>query len=161
MRLSDYEELFSESLLIVPIAEYLRGKRWTVEAEIDCYKLLNKKKEKGLAGNVNYDIYAQKGEAATSEQIILEMKFMKKASHNAMKRSNQKKTGSYAERFLRDNPGSPAAVKRGCTCHASENNYGRGWTEADVKEPVFRPDPACMLHGLDVLAGMFRERKLH
>ena len=71
MDLSGYNNLFSESLLILQIAEYFRCKLWTVSAEKDCDELLGATSTRGI---VNYDVYAQKNE---SEKIILEMKFVK------------------------------------------------------------------------------------
>ena len=71
MDLSGYNNLFSELLLILQIAEYFRCKLWTVSAEKDCDELLGAISTRGI---VNYDVYAQKNE---SEKIILEMKFVK------------------------------------------------------------------------------------
>jgi hypothetical protein len=71
MDLSGYNNLFSESLLILQIAECFRCKLWTVSAEKDCDELLGAISTRGI---VNYDVYAQKNE---SEKIILEMKFVK------------------------------------------------------------------------------------
>jgi hypothetical protein len=78
-----------------------------------------------------------------------------------MKNSNQKKTGSYAERFSQDSPGSPEAVQRGCTCPTAENNYGRGRSDGEIGEPIFTANPECSLHGFEALAGLVRERNLH
>jgi hypothetical protein len=63
----------------------------------------------------------------------------------------------YAERFLQDKPGSPAAVQRGCTCPAAENNFGRGRSKSGVVEPNFAADPDCPLHGIEVLWKMLGE----
>jgi hypothetical protein len=71
MDLSGYNNLFSESLLILQIAEYFRCKLWTVSADKDCDELLGATSTRGI---LNYDVYAQKSE---SEKIILEMKFVK------------------------------------------------------------------------------------
>jgi hypothetical protein len=70
MDLSGYNNLFSESLLILQIAECFRCKLWTVSAEKDCDELLGAISTRGI---VNYDAYAQKNE---SEKIVLEMKFV-------------------------------------------------------------------------------------
>jgi hypothetical protein len=77
MSLSGYRRLFSEASLIIPVAEYFRGQQWKVAAEVDCYKLLKMKWRKGLAGYVNYDVHAERSKGVNSDQVILEMKFMK------------------------------------------------------------------------------------
>jgi hypothetical protein len=79
----------------------------------------------------------------------------------SMKKRIQKKTGSYAERFSQDSPGSPGAMQRGCKCPTTENNYGRGRSDGEVGEPFFTANPECPLHGFEVLAGLVRERNLH
>src|SRR6185437_5450781 len=75
MSLSGYTELFSEASLIIPVAEYFRGRQWKVAAEVDCYRLLKMEWRQGLAGYVNFDIHAERSGGA--ENVILEMKFMK------------------------------------------------------------------------------------
>lgn len=44
-----------------------------------------------------------------------------------------------------DNPGSPEAVAKGCTCPVFDNNHGRGVEVAGVKQ--FWIDDDCSLHG--------------
>ena len=43
-----------------------------------------------------------------------------------MKKHEWDKSGKHACHFLRDKPGSPRAVHRGCSCPEAENNFGRG-----------------------------------
>jgi hypothetical protein len=66
--------------------------------------------------------------------------------------------GVYADRFLRDGPGSLGAVRRGCICPEAENNFGRGRTKHGVLEPSFATDPECPLHGIAVLIKMLAEK---
>ena len=66
--------------------------------------------------------------------------------------------GNFSDIFLQDAPGSLGAVKRGCTCPAAENNFGRGCSKEGVIEPTFTTDPNCSLHGLEVLLNMLREQ---
>ena len=44
------------------------------------------------------------------------------------------------------NPGSPEAIKMGCTCAVIDNNYGHGFSFGD-SEPMFWIDGSCKLHG--------------
>lgn len=87
MRLSNYRTLFSKSLLIIPIAEYLRGHRWDVVAETDCDELLEIKDKSGTPkrrGLVNYDVYAKAVSAETKSilsTVIIEMKFIKEGDY--------------------------------------------------------------------------------
>ena len=61
------------------------------------------------------------------------------------------------EDLLKYDPGSPAAVERGCTCPQAENNFGRGRSKNGVIEPLFTADPYCPIHGLDALLKMLEE----
>jgi hypothetical protein len=54
-------------------------------------------------------------------------------------------------RFSRDSPGSPQALKRGCTCFPAENRFGSGRWEPGSKHPIFIVDTECPLHGIDAL----------
>jgi hypothetical protein len=89
MKLSGYGALSSESLLIIPIAEYFRGKGWDVAAEVDCYELLEEK-VLNSAGYVNYDVHAKtlNPETKKFETIILEMKFIKESTSKKKGTSN-------------------------------------------------------------------------
>ena len=64
---------------------------------------------------------------------------------------------SHAEHFLRDKPGSPEAVQRGCICPAAENNFGRGRSKGGVPQPDFATDAECPIHGFDALLAMLEE----
>lgn len=55
------------------------------------------------------------------------------------------------DRFLRDSPGSPQALKRGCTCFPAENQFGSGRRETEAKHPIFVVDTECPLHGVNAL----------
>lgn len=59
-----------------------------------------------------------------------------------------------SENFAKYNPGSPGAVKRGCTCPAAENNFGRGRSKNGVVEASFTADPHCPIHGFEALFGI-------
>lgn len=41
------------------------------------------------------------------------------------------------------NPGSDAAIKKGCTCPTLDNNHGLGRGDG-----LFYIEPACKLHGV-------------
>ena len=41
--------------------------------------------------------------------------------------------------------------------HKHENNFGRGRSKNGVIEPLFTADPACPIHGFDVLVKMLEE----
>ena len=46
------------------------------------------------------------------------------------------------------NPGSPEAVKQGCTCPVLDNYYGEGSGYLDSKgNPTFWTNADCPLHG--------------
>jgi hypothetical protein len=45
------------------------------------------------------------------------------------------------------NPGSPAAISRGCLCPEDENNYGEGVFLGDCPIPEFWINLDCPLHG--------------
>ena len=80
-RLSGFDPMFSEALLIIPIGEYFLGKGWNITAEKDCQAILGE----GKRGYVNYDVFAEKKDQATRrplEAVLLEMKFFKKGSSN-------------------------------------------------------------------------------
>jgi len=44
------------------------------------------------------------------------------------------------------NPGSPAALKKGCICPINDNNEGNGWTGTDNEEQMFWIMEGCPLH---------------
>ena len=58
------------------------------------------------------------------------------------------------DHFLRDQPGSPDAVRRGCTCPQAENNFGRGRSKNGRIEALFTADPDCSIHGIETLLKM-------
>jgi hypothetical protein len=65
-------ELFSESHLIIPVAEYLIAQGWDkLRAEHDSKKLFGKCN----GGDVNYDLCATK----SGKKLLVEMKLLKKA----------------------------------------------------------------------------------
>ena len=47
-----------------------------------------------------------------------------------------------------DNPGSKEAIKKGCTCSAFGNDYGKG-VKVGGKEPLFQKNEHCPLHGVE------------
>ena len=53
--------------------------------------------------------------------------------------------------FLRTPPGSPQALKRGCTCFPAENRFGFGRWEPGSKHPNFIVDTECPLHGINAM----------
>lgn len=67
--LSGFEKLFSEALLMIPVAEYLLGHGYDVDAERDAHKVCGI----GNPGEANFDIAAEKG----IEKLLLEMKYLK------------------------------------------------------------------------------------
>ena len=71
--MSGYETIFSEGLLIIPIAKYFRDQGFDVNGDTDYYFHRSDKKS-GERGKANYDFYAKNGD---SETIILEMKWLK------------------------------------------------------------------------------------
>lgn len=44
-------------------------------------------------------------------------------------------------------PGSPEAVKRGCTCPTKDNGCGRGYSYTPDGLPLYWIEPGCPLHG--------------
>lgn len=48
----------------------------------------------------------------------------------------------------KNNPGSPAAIKRGCSCPSVDNNRGKGVATLDG-DVLFWMDEECPLHGND------------
>ena len=57
-------------------------------------------------------------------------------------------------KFPDDEPGSPAAVGRGCTCPQAENNFGRGRSKNGVVQPDFAVDGQCPVHGFEAVFGI-------
>ena len=60
-----------------------------------------------------------------------------------------KRENIHFEYFSRDKPGSPEAERRGCSCPAAKNNFGR----ADS----FVSDAECIVHGIDVAIRMLED----
>ncbi|MDQ2081521.1 hypothetical protein RA307_15145 [Xanthobacteraceae bacterium Astr-EGSB] len=60
-------------------------------------------------------------------------------------------TDNAQTRFLRDSPGSPRGLKRGCTCFPAENRFGSGRLQPGSDYPVFVVDTECPLHGINAM----------
>lgn len=60
------------------------------------------------------------------------------------------------ERFLKNSPGSPAAVALGCICPEALNNFGRGRSTNGVIEPSFAADPDCPVHAFEIVLGIIQ-----
>src|SRR5262245_59775589 len=73
-RLTGFEKLLGEGLLMTPVAEYFVGHGWTVTAETDVHEL----EKTGKPGYVNIDL----GVGQPPRQVLLELKFLTKKSHN-------------------------------------------------------------------------------
>jgi hypothetical protein len=73
---------------------------------------------------------------------------------------NSERAPTNAQRFLQDNPGSPGAIQRGCTCPEAENNFGRGRSKNGVIEASFATDTECPIHGIDALLNLLDEHDL-
>jgi hypothetical protein len=52
-------------------------------------------------------------------------------------------------------PGSLDAIALGCTCSAAVNRSG--WGKPHDTAPRFHCDPACPLHGVDVIFAQLRK----
>jgi hypothetical protein len=75
-----FGQLLSESMLLMPLAEFLMGQGWTVASEQDLYTVA----QKGSPGAVNYDLVAGRSAdelQAGRGQIILEVKSLTKKSN--------------------------------------------------------------------------------
>ena len=77
-RYTNFDGIFGEQMLLVPIAEYFVGNGWQVKAEQDLNQLPG---NPGRPGYVNYDLFAQR-QGDTECQIIIEVKFLTKRSSN-------------------------------------------------------------------------------
>jgi hypothetical protein len=79
MKRDGYEQIFNEALLAIPIAKYFLDQGYKVEGETDYHFIKAKNNEPGATkrGQINYDFYAQKDTGTSSENVILEMKWMK------------------------------------------------------------------------------------
>ena len=74
-----------------------------------------------------------------------------------MKKHEWDRSGKHTWHFLRDKPGPPEAVQRGCSCPEAENNFGRGRFKNGMIEPEFATDSECPVHGIDALCKMLDE----
>jgi len=76
----DYKNIFSEGLLIIPIAKYFRDQGFEVKGDTD-YHFHRLENEPGKRGQANFDFYAKKGNG-TPNELILEMKWLKAKTEN-------------------------------------------------------------------------------
>ena len=75
-RLSGFGNIFSEALLVIPIAEFLLSAGYKIYAEQDSQKTF----DIGGFGNVNYDLVANR----QSDKVIFELKFLKKVNNQRL-----------------------------------------------------------------------------
>jgi hypothetical protein len=57
--------------------------------------------------------------------------------------------------FLRTPPGSPQALKRGCTCFPADNRFGSGRWSPGAEHPIYTVDTECPLHGINAMLELF------
>jgi hypothetical protein len=82
--LSGFYDLFSEALLMVPVAEHLLGHGYVVKGEQDTKTLF----DLGNRGEANYDIMAERIDTIdrTPQKLLVEMKYLKKPNdHRVVK----------------------------------------------------------------------------
>ena len=65
-----------------------------------------------------------------------------------------KKKSRNAKRTKIPNPGSKAAIKKGCICPVLDNNHGRGIPWPDCKKNVFWVNTNCKIHSKLEVAGI-------
>ena len=92
MKRFGYENIFSEGLLIIPIAESFRDQDFEVKGDTDYYFLRSDDKGPGKRAQINYDFYAKKDNGSVGEILILEIKWLK--SEIKKVGSNHPKKGS-------------------------------------------------------------------
>ena len=89
-----YENISAEGLLILPIAKFFKDQNFDVDGDTDCYFIESDNGHIGKRGKINYDFYAEKGDTNTKERIILEIKWMKKATKKIRENTSVIKRGN-------------------------------------------------------------------
>lgn len=86
--MSGYENIFSEGLLIIPIARYFRQQDFEVKGDTDRHFFQSDNRFEKIKGLINYDFYAKKDDGSSREELILELKWMKKATEDKRKKGS-------------------------------------------------------------------------